>query len=119
MVAKRWQDKANLVLGAWLFISPWVLSYAGTLAARNAAILGLGIVVFALLAAYMPRAWEEIINTVLGIWLVVSPFVLGFSGSARISLHTVIVGILATAFALWAMFAGNPLLKRWRGSPST
>ena len=23
----RWQDVANLVLGAWLFISPWVLGF--------------------------------------------------------------------------------------------
>jgi hypothetical protein len=118
MVAKRWQDKANLVLGAWLFVSPWVLAYTGTTAARNAAIMGAGIVVFAMMAAYMPRAWEEIINTLLGVWLVVSPFMLGFSGSARIALHTVLVGILATAFALWAMFSGKPVFRRWRSSHS-
>ena len=26
--AKRWQDQVILVLGIWLFISPWALGYA-------------------------------------------------------------------------------------------
>ena len=38
-----------------------MLGYEGT-AAWNAYAMGVGIVVFALIAAYMPKAWEEIIN---------------------------------------------------------
>src|SRR5687767_10098991 len=83
MTARRWQDAANLVLGIWLFASPWVLAYDGT-AAWNAYVLGAGIVVFALIASYMPKAWEEIINIVLGVWLVVSPFVMGFSAATEV-----------------------------------
>src|SRR5688572_1682997 len=113
MVARRWQDWANLVLGAWVFASPWVLNYAGT-AALNAYVMGAGIVVFALIAAYMPKAWEEIINMLLGVWLVVSPFVLGFSARTEVALHTVVVGILATAFAIWAMSNDQSFYKRWR-----
>jgi len=111
---RRWQDWANLVLGSWIFVSPWVLDYTGTTAAWNAYIMGAGIVVFALIAAYMPKAWEEIINTLLGIWLVASPFVLGFDAMTGIALHTVVVGILATAFAFWAMSNEKSFYKRWR-----
>jgi len=113
MTARRWQDGANLVLGLWLFVSPWVLSYWGT-PKWNACALGAGIVVFALIASYMPKAWEEIINIVLGVWLTVSPFVLGFSAATEVALHTVVVGILATAFAIWAMSNDQSFYKRWR-----
>lgn len=113
MAARRWQDWANLILGSWLLLSPWILDYAGTTAAWNAYVMGAGIVVFAVIAAYMPKAWEEVINTLLGVWLVVSPFVLGFSALTPVALHTVVVGILATAFAVWAMFSDQGFYKRW------
>jgi hypothetical protein len=118
MVARRWQDWANLILGAWVLVSPRVLDYAGTTAALNAYVMGAGIVVFALIAAYMPKAWEEIINMLLGVWLVVSPFVLGFSAMTGIALHTVVVGILATAFAIWAMSNEQSFYKRWHSGHS-
>jgi hypothetical protein len=118
MVARRWQDWANLVLGIWVFVSPWALDYTGTVAAANANFTGLGIVVFALIAAYMPKAWEEILNTLFGVWLVVSPFALGFSGATEIALHTVVVGILATAFAIWAMSNDQSFYKRWHRGQS-
>ena len=117
MVARRWQDWANLVLGGWFFVSPWVLDYAGT-PAWNAHVMGAGIVVFAVIAAYMPKAWEEMINTLLGMWLVVSPFVLGFATATTVALHTVLVGILATAFAVWAMASDKRLYKRWHSRHS-
>ena len=117
-VARRWQDWANLVLGLWVFVSPWVLDYRGTSAAWNAYAMGAGIVVVALIAAYMPETWEEIINIVLGVWLVVSPFVLGFSAMTEVALHTVVVGILAAAFAIWAMSNEKSFYKRWTSGHS-
>lgn len=118
MITGRWQDWANLLLGSWLFVSPWTLDYAGTTAAWNAYGIGAGIVMFAVVAAYIPKFWEEMINTLLGIWLVVSPFALGFTADERIALHTVVVGILATAFAVWAMTSDQRLYKNWHGGHS-
>ena len=118
MAARRWQDWANLVLGAWLLVSPWLLDYTGTPAGWNALVMGAGIVVSALIAAYMPKAWEEIINTLCGVWLVVSPFVLGSATATTVALHTVLVGILATAFAVWAMASDKRLYKRWQSGHS-
>jgi hypothetical protein len=114
ITARRWQDGANLVLGAWLFLSPWVLNYSSTPAAWNAYVTGAAIVLFALIAAYMPKAWEEIINTLIGMWLVISPFVIA-PVRADVALHTVVVGILATAFAIWAMSNDQRFYKRWQG----
>src|SRR5690349_4862718 len=102
ITTRRWQDGANLVLGAWLFASPWVLGYSNSIAGGNAFLMGAAIVLFAVIAAYMPNAWEEIINILIGVWLVLSPFILA-PVPMDIALHTVCVGILATAFAIWAM----------------
>ena len=119
MAEKRWQDWVNLILGLWLFVSPWVLAYAmQDAAAWNAYIMGAAIVIFAAIAAYMPKAWEEMINTVLGVWLVLSPYVLGFAGQTMIAVHTVVVGVLVTVFAVWAMFSDKEFEKYWHDSHS-
>src|SRR4051812_29079376 len=113
MVTRRWQDWVNLMLGLWLFASPWVLDYAGTTAAFNAYVLGTGIFVFAAFASYVPKAWEEMVNTLLGIWLVLAPFVLGFTAMTAVAMHTVVIGVLVTAFAVWAMFSDPQFYERW------
>ena len=30
MKERRWQDWLNLLIGVWLFISPWAIRFAGT-----------------------------------------------------------------------------------------
>jgi hypothetical protein len=126
MAKRRWQDGANLLLGVWLFVSPWLLGallthaeaerYAGSVPAWNAHVLGAALVAFAALAASMPKAWQEGVNTLLGVWLVIAPFVLDFQGMPRLALFTVLVGIMATAFAIWAMFNDRSFHKRWHGA---
>jgi hypothetical protein len=121
MRAKRWQDWINLLLGAWLFVSPWVMNYAGDLpkAAWNAYILGAAIVLFAAVAVYVPKAWEEVVNILLGAWGVVSPWVLGFGSGRDITTNTVVVGGLVAVLAVWAMVRDRDFQKWWRsGHPA-
>ncbi|MCA1598593.1 MAG: SPW repeat protein, partial [Chloroflexi bacterium] len=90
----RWVDWANLILGVWLFISPWVLgtiynrtrgagnTYYNTSAASPGDFWWTGgaIVLVALWALGAPWArWTEWINMALAVWLFVSPWVLGFA----------------------------------------
>jgi hypothetical protein len=112
---KRWQDWGNLLLGAWLFISPWVMRYPSEIpnATWNAHILGAAIVVFAAFAMYMPRIWEEGLNIALGIWLIASPWILGFETYRDVTTNTVIVGALVTALAAWAMLQHKDY-EKWR-----
>jgi hypothetical protein len=104
MKEKRWQDWLNLLIGIWLFISPWVIGFVGTDAAAswNAWILGVAIVVFSAIAVSMPQAWEEVINILLGIWIVISSWVIGVASRAA-ETNAVIVGLLVILFAAWAM----------------
>jgi hypothetical protein len=88
----------------WLFISPWVVGFAASNAAAawNAWILGVAIVVFSAIAVSMPRAWEEVINILLGIWMVISSWVIGVANRAA-ETNAVIVSLLVILFAAWTM----------------
>jgi hypothetical protein len=116
MKEKRWQDWLNLLIGIWLFISPWVVGFAGTetAASWNAWILGAGIVVFSAIAVSMPQAWEEVINVLLGIWMVISSWVLGVANRPA-ETNAVIVGLLVILFAAWAM----AMSRDWRRKTPT
>ena len=111
---KRWQDLVNMLVGIWLFVSPLVLQYTNhEAAAWNAYLLGAVIVVFAAIAANMPRVWEEVLNMVFGVWLVLSPYALGFASETTIAVNVVAVGVLTVGFATWAMFSDTEFNKWW------
>ncbi|MER3537504.1 MAG: hypothetical protein C4298_05385 [Thermus sp.] len=99
----HWQDWANLVLGLWLLLSPWLLGYTSlTNALWNSVIVGILVALMALMHLRGGPLWEEWVNLVLGIWLILSPWILGFSGMASPTWNAVIVGVLVGLFALLA-----------------
>ncbi len=105
-LSAQWQDGLNLLLGVWLAISPWALGYAAEVTpAWNAHIWGIVIAVVAAIALWTFQKWEEWINTAIGVWLIVSPWVLGFSALQTATWNHVIVGLLAAGLALWSAFA--------------
>jgi hypothetical protein len=97
-----------VLLGAWLFISPWVLDYTATGdAATNAWIVGGAIAVLAAVVAttgVRSLAWS---NIALGAWLCISPWVLGFTGVQDASWNAWIVGVLAVIVAAASASAGG------------
>ena len=104
-ITRQWQDALNALLGLWLVISPWLLGYAGeTLAAWNAWIPGVIIAVAAIAALTAFHAWEEWVNAALGLWLVISPWLLGYAGVTAALWNHVIVGLLTLALALWGVW---------------
>ena len=103
---KRWQDAVNIILGAWLFISPWVFGFydSNTAASWNFYIVGIAVIVFAIVAMRRGVGLEWI-NFVLGVWMVVSPWLVGYSGAAAARDDAVIVGIVTAVLACWAYFS--------------
>lgn len=113
MKPTRWQDWLNVILGAWLVVSPWVLDFADTQpAAGTTWFLGAAIVIFAGTAVYMPKAWEEAVSIVLGLCLLASPWVMGFADQSTAMTNAVILGVLVVAFGLWAMLQDADF-KKW------
>jgi len=99
--SEQWQDAVNVILGIWLFISPWVLGYSGAeVQAWNSWVVA--VIVFALSVASLAqfRRWEEWINVLLGVWLIISPWVLHFSADTKATSNAVIVGIIVGLLAL-------------------
>ena len=98
-----WQDSLNFLLGVVLFFSPWLLGFgAEQTAALNAHVVGAIIAVMALLELFAFKNWEEWVSGVLGAWLVISPWALGFSGSSTAVLTHVVAGIAAIVLAIWS-----------------
>jgi len=92
----RWQDWANFVLAIWLFFSPWILSFGSATpaaapaqgaqavnavsnAAWNAWVLGVLVFLVAISAISRMEFWQEWINLLLGAWIFIAPWVLGFA----------------------------------------
>jgi len=108
---KHWQDWGNLVLGLWVFFSPWVFQFTLPTGAEttsavtsgapmwNLYIVGIAVAALALAAIFAFQTWEEWTNLALGAWLFVSPWVLGFSSSAFLMWNAVIVGALVVVLA--------------------
>ena len=98
----RWQNVANFVLGAWLFISPWVLGFsdAGKVA-TNAWIFGIIIALLALSAIFAYQRWEEWLTAAIDVWGFISPL-LGAVSNARILWSSLVVGALLVILALWS-----------------
>src|SRR5437868_4957995 len=96
LVMKRWQDWVMLVLGVWLFLSPFILGYPdfGNTASVNSFVFGIIVAALALAALGRPQMWEEWVNLVLGLWLIVAPFALGFRAETAASTNHIVVGLL-------------------------
>ena len=109
MKAQRWQDWVMLVFGVWVFLSPfWMPAYASTTdaAAWSSYILGILVVAFAWAALATRDLWEERVNLVLGILLIIAPFVLRFySTETGAAWNQIILGILVGADAIWMLSA--------------
>ena len=97
----RWQNVA-FVLGAWLYISPWVLGFsdAGKVATK-AWIFGIIIALLALTAIFAYQGWEEWLTAAIDVWVFISPL-LGAVSNARILWSSLVVGALLVILALWS-----------------
>jgi hypothetical protein len=112
----KWCDVANLILGAVLFFSPWMFGFDAGRASENATIAGIAIVVLAIAALAAFAVWEEWLNLIVGLWTLVSPWILGFQGTTAMTVHVVIgaaVAILA-AVELWLLSQNPPRLTTTR-----
>jgi len=113
----RYCDVANLILGAFLFFSPWIFGFDGTKAAENASIVGVIVAVLAIAALAAFAIWEEWLNLVVGLWTLVSPWVVGFHDTTKAMTVCVVVGILVAILAaieIWMTWQTPPRLTTGR-----
>lgn len=112
---KHWQDPLNALLGAWMALSPWVLGYQDQMTpTANGVVIGAALIAAALGAIFVPRAWEEWTEAVLGLWMVISPWALGFSMHMDAMRSAVVSGIVVMGLALWVLASDKDYSAWWR-----
>lgn len=107
---RRWQDWSSLVLGIWLFVSPWVLQFAHAIGRGSIGffVTGVAIAVLAILALNLRTLWSEWVTFVLGLWLIGSPWLLGFAADRPAGVDAVVAGGLVAIFAVWVILRDTP-----------
>jgi hypothetical protein len=107
-LSRHWQDVVNLVAGVWLVVAPWVLGFTHeSTAAWNAYAAGVIIAVAAIAALTAFHEWEEWVNAVIGLWLIVSPWLLGFAALAAATWNQVVLGVIVGGLAIWAAYSAR------------
>jgi SPW repeat len=109
----RWQDFANLAIGIWIGLSPWLLGFAGELDAATWSALasGAAIVAFSGIDIETPSQWEEWGLIAFGTWLVVSPMLLGFADERVASMGMLVAGLAVALLAAWALLSAREYEK--------
>ncbi len=97
----KWASWVTFVCGIWLIIAPFVLRYGTRAASTEDVILGILIAAFSFAAAYMLGSGLGWLVFLLGIWVLIAPWVIGYAGAAPIARNNdVILGILTIVFGL-------------------
>jgi hypothetical protein len=96
-------DVGNLVIGIVLFFTPWIFGYPAGAETTNAFVVGIVIAVISIAALAAYAVWEEWLNLIAGLWLIVSPWVLGFPASTAMRVD-VVIGIVVAALAIVEMW---------------
>jgi hypothetical protein len=115
----RLRDWAIALLGLWMVMSPRVLLFTGIQpeVIWNAWLVGAAIILATVCSRFvieMWSPWQDGTNAMLGLWLMISPWALGFAAHMTARNNSVIVGFLVTVLALWAMVVDTDL-RKWMG----
>lgn len=89
-------DVYSLCFAAFLFISPWLFAYSHERARIDLWISSLAVVILAAAAIVAYANWKEWLNSLLGVWLIVSPWILGFAHTK--AMHVSIAVGIGVAF---------------------
>lgn len=106
---RTWEDWCGMLLGALIVASPWFPVSNQAVAADQIVILNavvVGLVVFGLaqLEYVALQRWEEVVTIVAGLWLIVAPYMLGYSGEGFLRLYHTSLGVVVVLLAtlqLW------------------
>jgi len=109
---RTWEDWCGMLLGVLIVLSPWFPAETGhevVDAERSLVILNtftVGILVFGLaqLEYVALQRWEEVTAILLGLWLVASPYLFGYSDDDMLRFYHSSFGglvVLLAALQLW------------------
>jgi hypothetical protein len=120
MDMKRLRDLLITALGLWLMMSPRILHFpiAHADAMWNTWLVGTAIILLTAISRYLVDSrspWEDLACAAFGLWLMVSPWALGFAAHMTERSNSIIVGFLVAVLGLWAMVVDADL-RKWIGN---
>lgn len=98
----------NIVAGIWLIMAPFLVGYANLENAMwNDIICGAIVAILAAIRVSTPLSnpWLSWVNVVIGIWLIIAPFILGYSEFPAPVWNDIILGIIIAGLAAWSAWA--------------
>jgi SPW repeat len=109
---RTWEDWLGMLLGVLIVLSPWFptqISHEVVDADRSYVIVNaftVGIIVFALaqLEYVALQRWQEVAGILLGLWLIASPLLFGYSHDGLLRFYHSTLGslvLLLAALQLW------------------
>ena len=111
----QWENVVNIILGAWIFSIPWVISfgfekYEVNVVMWNFAMIGLVVIVSSIIALKELKPWPEWLSFASGVWLFVSPLFLIYFNNQLLLWNSLIGGALIAGFSALAI----PIAERKR-----
>jgi hypothetical protein len=93
--------------GLWEVIAVFILGYTASSAALwNALIVGVALLVLGVWAALSNQETTDKsldwINALIGVWLIIAPFILGYTAIVAAMWNDIIVGLVVVVFEVWA-----------------
>lgn len=110
-LSRHWQDWVDLLLGLAVLASPWLLDFSASAAPTwNAVIVGSAVILLSAVAITHLEPWEEWLQIALGLWLIVSSWMLDYGDAHKALACHVGLGLMITLLAaseLWEESQGK------------
>ena len=108
---RKWRSESaldlyNVAIAVVLFLAPWLFKLTNGTARVDFWICSAAVLAISLAAIFAYANWEEWVNLGFGVWIIASPWILGFS-QARAMHYAVGLGALIAFMALlelWLMY---------------
>jgi len=104
-VHRNWQDWLGIALGVLIALSPWLAGQTDNQVVMWVTIaVGVWVVQFAGLELVDLERSEQVGLTICGVWLIASPFALGYADSGTLMVWHFVLGaavVLLAALELW------------------
>jgi hypothetical protein len=114
MQEKQWQYGMTIVFGLLLLAMPWLLHFAQQIPIRSwdFVLVGVVTVACALAGMHLRSVRASYVAPALGIWMFVSPWVLGFVSNVEARNSAWALGALVFLMSLWALLERRVLARR-------
>jgi SPW repeat-containing protein len=101
---RTWEDWCGMLLGALIVASPWfpIQDHFAQHQMMVVNTVAIGLVVFGLsqLEYVALQRWQEVATILVGLWLIVSPYVLGYSGEGFLRVYHTSLGAVAVVLGV-------------------